>query len=69
MHYGEWGFWRMHIFWWLFWIALVVVLFLPITPVSRGRRRETPLEVLQRRYAAGEISTEEYEERKAKLIG
>lgn len=69
MHYGEWGFWGMHIFWWLFWIALVVVLFLPITPVSRGRRRETPLEVLQRRYAAGEISTEEYEERKAKLIG
>jgi putative membrane protein len=58
----------MHVFWWLFWIAVVVVLFLPITPVSRGRRRETPLEVLQRRYAAGEISTEEYEERKAKLI-
>jgi len=68
MHYGEWGFWGMHIFWWLFWIAVVVVLFLPITPVSRGRRRETPLEVLQRRYAAGEISTEEYEERKTKLI-
>lgn len=69
MHYGEWGFWGMHIFWWLFWVAVIVVLFLPITPVSRGRRRETPLEVLQRRYAAGEISTEEYEERKAKLIG
>jgi len=68
MHYAEWGFWGMHVFWWLFWIAVVVVLFLPITPVSRGRRRETPLEVLQRRYAAGEISTEEYEERKAKLI-
>lgn len=69
MHYGEWGFWGMHVFWWLFWIAVIVVLFSPLTPVSRGRRRETPLEVLQRRYAAGEISTEEYEERKAKLIG
>ena len=69
MHYGEWGFWGMHIFWWLFWVAVIVVLFLPLTPVSRGRRRETPLEVLQRRYAAGEISTEEYEERKTKLIG
>jgi len=68
MHYGEWGFWGMHVFWWLFWVAVIVVLFLPITPVSRGRRRETPLEVLQRRYAAGEISTEEYEERKTKLI-
>lgn len=69
MHYAEWGFWGMHIFWWLFWIAVIVVLFSPLTPISRRRRRETPLEVLQRRYAAGDISTEEYEERKAKLIG
>lgn len=75
MHYGEWGFWGMHIFWWLFWIAVIVVMFSPLAPVSRWRRRDTPLEVLQRRYAAGEISTEEYEERKAmfehdaKLIG
>jgi putative membrane protein len=67
MHYGEWFFWGMHVFWWLFWIAVIVVMFAPFTPVSRYRRRETPLELLQRRYAAGEISTEEYEERKAKL--
>ncbi|OGU69463.1 MAG: hypothetical protein A3H45_01290 [Ignavibacteria bacterium RIFCSPLOWO2_02_FULL_55_14] len=68
MHYSEWGFWGMHVFWWLFWIAIIVALVSPLTPVSRRRRRETPLEVLQRRYAAGEVSTEEYEERKAKLI-
>jgi len=67
MHYGEWGFWGMHVFWWLFWIAVIVALFAAFTPVSRRRRRETPLELLKRRYAAGEISTEEYEERKAKL--
>ena len=48
MHYHGWGSLCMHFFWWLFWIAL-------IEPVPRGRRRETPLEVLQRRYAAGEI--------------
>lgn len=29
--------------------------------------RETPLEVLKRRYAEGEISAEEYEERKGRL--
>jgi putative membrane protein len=34
---------------------------------SRPSRRETPLEALERRYAEGEISTEEYEERKRKL--
>jgi len=67
MHYDGWGFWGMHAFWWLFWIAVIVVMFSLGTPASRRRRRETPLELLQRRYATGEISTEEYEERKAKL--
>ena len=60
-------FWGMHFFWWLFWVAAVMLLLSPMTPVSPGRRRETPLQVLQRRYAAGEISTVEYEERKTVL--
>ena len=69
MHYDGMGFFGMHAFWWLFWIALVVAIF----ALARGdaekqkRKRETPLELLQRRYAAGEISSEEYAERKAKL--
>jgi len=67
MHYDGWGFWGMHIFWWLFWIALIVVFFALIEPVPRGRRRDTPLELLQRRYAAGEIGEKEYEERKRTL--
>jgi uncharacterized membrane protein len=44
--------------------------FLLLAPVPRSAaraRRETPLELLQRRYAGGEISTEEYEERKLRL--
>ena len=53
--------------WWLFWIVLIAAFFALIEPVPRGRRRQTPLEVLQRRYAAGEITEKEYEERKAKL--
>ncbi len=67
MYYTGTSFWGMHFFWWLFWIAAMVLMFSPMTPVSRGRRRETPLEVLQRRYAAGEVTTEAYEERKTKL--
>ncbi|WP_263790035.1 SHOCT domain-containing protein [Salinibacter sp.] len=38
---------------------------LPFSPDTR----EAPLEVLKRRYAGGEISAEEYEERKARLEG
>jgi len=52
----------------LFWIIVLVLFFSLLTPVPRNearRRRETPLEIVQRRYAAGEISTQEYEERKA----
>ena len=57
---------------WFFWILLIVLFFLFLTPVPRrdvARLRQTPLEILQRRYAAGEISTAEYEERKARLEG
>ena len=69
MYYEGTHFWGMHFFWWLFWIGAMVLLFTPITPVSVSRRRETPLEILQRRYAAGELTTEGYEERKARLEG
>lgn len=67
MHYVGWSFWGMHFFWWLLAIVIIVLLVSPITPLSHCRRRETPLQLLQRRYAAGEVSTQEYEERKAKL--
>ena len=71
MHDSGWSFWRMfwgeHVLWWLFWIVVIVVFVFSIARVPHSRRRKTPLELEQHRYAAGEISTEEYEERKAKL--
>ncbi len=67
MHFFGESFWGMHFFWWIFWIAAMSLLFSPITPISQGRGWQTPLEILQRRYAASEISTQEYEERKAKI--
>ena len=68
MHFVDGGwFWGMHLFWWLFWFALIAAFFSLLAPVPRHRMRETPLQILQRRYAAGEISTEEYEERKTRL--
>jgi putative membrane protein len=68
MHvFADGWFWGMHLLWWLFWFALVIIFFGLMAPVPRHRLRETPLQILQRRYAAGEVSTEEYEERKTKL--
>ena len=60
----------MHWFWWVFWLALIgVIVFYGWGRPSeqRGRPRETPHEVLQRRLASGEISPQEYEKRKALL--
>ena len=68
MHFVEGGwFWGMHLFWWLFWLVLIAVFFSSMTPVPRKQARETPLQILQRRYAAGDISTDEYAERKKRL--
>ena len=70
MFHDGWGFFGMHALWWLFWIVVLVLFFSVLTPVHRNearRQRQTPLEILQRRYATGEISTQEYEERNAKL--
>ena len=61
-------FWGMHVFWWIFWVALIIIAVFTF----RGRPRNMPgdagpLEILQRRYVNGEISKEEYEEKKAVL--
>lgn len=60
----------MHWVWWIFWIALVgVIVFYGWGRPSEQRRRprETPHEVLRRRLASGEITPDQYEERKALL--
>ena len=56
----------------LFWtilIVVVLVMLLRLAPtLGQGPLwRETPLERLQRRYAAGELSTAEYEDRRRRL--
>lgn len=63
--------WGMHWGWWIFWLVVIVFMVF-ILSGSRGRQAssaatEKPLDILKRRYASGEISTEEYEERKARL--
>lgn len=35
MHDGSWWFFGMHTFWWLFWIAIIVLFFSPPTPVPK----------------------------------
>ena len=69
MHFGEYGFFGMHLMWWIFWFVTLTALFSLATPVPRGKARasETPLNILQRRFARGEIDPAQYAERKAQL--
>ena len=60
----------MHGLWWFFWMVLsgVLVFYGWGSPSEKRRRpRESPLDVLQRRLASGEIAPEQYEQRKALL--
>jgi putative membrane protein len=67
------GMWGMHFAWWIFWIVVVILGVWFVTrarmpgPTSPPESAESPLDILRRRYANGEISTDEYEERKSRL--
>jgi len=73
------GGWDMHGFglggalMWLLLIVLVgVVIYFIIRQLNTGKSEttgETPLEILKKRYAKGEISKEEYEQMKKDLSG
>jgi putative membrane protein len=59
----------------VFWIAVIVGIFALIRwlivssrPRAEGRGEETPLEILKKRYARGEINREEFEEKKKDLL-
>ena len=72
--WGAWGPWGigMMLMMLLFWGLIIVALVLGIRwLISQGRRPEadSPLDILKRSYAGGEINKEEYEAKKRDLLG
>lgn len=77
-HWGEFGGWGMGfglIFMILFWVLVVVGIAVLIRWLVRESRNtgqpqprdKTPLEIVQERYARGEIDREEYEQKRRDL--
>lgn len=68
-HGAGWSFFGMHLMWWFAWIVILSTVFTTFTPVPRNHLKAgvRALDILRRRYAAGQVSTEEYERRKAVL--
>lgn len=61
-HYWGMG-WGM----WLIPLLIILIVYLLFKNNSQSKNQETPLEVLKRRYAKGEITKEEYEQMKSDL--
>lgn len=68
MHYFESYYWGMHFIWWVIWILLLLWIFVtPYDIPGQKNKRDTPLDILKRRFANGEISKEEFEEHRKVL--
>lgn len=53
MHFGSW-------LWMIIWVAALIVMVWLLVDSGRSPAQESPLEVLRGRYAAGEITEEEF---------
>ncbi len=59
------GFWGMDLIWWFLWIILLLWIFaIPYDIPGQRKKKDSPFDILQKRFAAGEITKEEYQERK-----
>jgi putative membrane protein len=68
MFYNGYHFFGMHLSWWIFWIVLLMWIFAtPYYIPGQQKKKKSALNLLQERFALGEISKETYEEHKAIL--
>ena len=67
------GMWFGGGFMWLFWLLIIVVIVIVIKSLLGGgvnrNSTDSPLQILQKRYARGEIDEEEYKRRRRELEG
>jgi putative membrane protein len=68
MHFYNGHFGGMHLIWWIVWVVLLVwIFFVPVDIPYQKSKQESPLDILKKRFAKGEISKEEFEEIKKTL--
>jgi putative membrane protein len=61
MFYEGQHFWGMHLVWWVIWVIFILWIFATPWDIPGQRtKKETPLDLLKKRYAKGEISKDEY---------
>ena len=61
-------YWGMSFIWWIIWMGLLIWIFaIPYDIPFQRRRKDSPLDILQKRFAAGQISSDEYAQSKRTL--
>jgi putative membrane protein len=68
MEYTNYHAFGMHFFWWFLWISLLIWIFAtPYEIPGQRSKKDSPLEILKKRFAAGQINEKEYLEKKKTL--
>ncbi len=58
-------YWGMHFAWWFIWVIILFWIFAtPYDIPGQRRRKDSPLDILQQRFASGQLTITEYEEKK-----
>ena len=68
MYYNDYNYWGMNLIWWFIWIVLLFWIFAtPYNIPGQRMKKDSPLDILKKRFASGEIKSTEYEEMKKTL--
>ena len=55
----------MNMIWWIIWgMFLSWIFFIPLSIPSQRFKKDSPLDILRKRFASGEITHDEYQENK-----
>ena len=66
MHmYEGYHFWGMHLIWWVIWVGFIFWIFAtPYDIPGQMKKKDSALDILQKRFASGQINKDEYQEQK-----
>ena len=59
------NYWGMNMIWWVVWFIFIFWIFVtPFNIPGQRRKKDSPLYILQQRFASGQITNDEYQEKK-----
>ncbi|MEO7905589.1 MAG: SHOCT domain-containing protein [Saprospiraceae bacterium] len=65
MFYNGYHFSGMHLIWWFIWLVFLFWIFAtPYDIPGQMKKKDSPLDILQKRFASGQITKEDYHERR-----